>query len=76
MNYVRKFTVLETSYVVAIVMFLMNWPTYDANPARWQLWASLIYFVISHVCLANVVYIRRTLDKKLGTSVVFLLFQL
>ena len=66
MAYVRKFTLCEIAYIVCVLLFFVNFSPYSSNPSNWQLWASLIYHFLAQVSLANVVYIRRTLDKKLG----------
>mmetsp|Transcript_4584 Transcript_4584/g.8512 ORF Transcript_4584/g.8512 Transcript_4584/m.8512 type:complete len:359 (-) Transcript_4584:147-1223(-) len=66
MAYVRKFTLCEIAYIACVLLFFVNFGTYSSNPAGWQPWASLIYHFLGQVSLANVVYIRRTLDKKLA----------
>jgi len=66
MRYVNKFTVFEILYIVVILLFFMNSGITAADPAGWQIWASLIYFFLAQVNLCNIVYIRSTLDKKLA----------
>jgi hypothetical protein len=66
MMYVRKFTVFEVLYILCVLLFFTNFAVDNSQPKNWGIWASLIYHFLGQVSLANVVYIRRTLDKKLA----------
>ncbi|GMH63700.1 hypothetical protein TrLO_g566 [Triparma laevis f. longispina] len=66
MRYVNRLSFGLSCYVGCIVWFFPTSRPADANPANWQIPASLIYFWLVQCCLMNIMYIRSTLDKKLG----------
>ncbi|GMH92427.1 hypothetical protein TrST_g1889 [Triparma strigata] len=66
MNYVNRLSLFIWLYIGCIIwFFLTSFDASDANPANWQMPASLIYFFLVQCGVVNMLYIRRTLDKKL-----------
>ena len=64
MAYVRRFTAIEFVYIGFVVLFFMNSGD-GTQPHQWYIFAAGIYHCLIQCGLANLIYIRMTLDKKL-----------
>mmetsp|Transcript_9193 Transcript_9193/g.18414 ORF Transcript_9193/g.18414 Transcript_9193/m.18414 type:complete len:364 (+) Transcript_9193:74-1165(+) len=64
--FVRRWCVVVFLYIVSIVLFIVNSPTENSNPENWSLWAGLIYHLLAQLFICNIMYIRKTLEKKLA----------
>ncbi|GMH71549.1 hypothetical protein TrST_g1371 [Triparma strigata] len=67
MNFVRAMTVCMLLYIVVVAMFIIrSSDKLDNDSHKWFLWAGLLYHCLCHLIFRTMLYIRRSLDKKLS----------